>query len=446
VNKELLIVYTASFPYGKGETFFENELPILAKEFENILIIPMTDKVGVEDRESIVYKNINRIDSLPKNCKVEMIPSSIGLYRGGKAIFKNTGKLKLLKSLFGFIPLLAYVAYKDFNSFKSNKREFISYLFYLYLRAKEILSYIENLPYNNIIHYSYFMYEWVTLLSILKYIKKIKFLIARGHGNDIYEENYGSFDIEKRKKLGEYIIRYRNFELENIDRLYLVSKYMKNYMLQKYPKYSDRFKLSYLGVPYRGANPATRDVFRIVSVSNVIPLKRVDRVIEVLKYIDFKVEWVHFGSGPLFDKLEQDAKKLMDLKENIKITLYGRVPNSEVMDYYKSNHVTLFINVSITEGLPVSIMEALSMAIPVVATDAGGTKEALTRSEFLLPVDFCNEDLKKLLYMLYYLNEDDYNRLKRESFEKFKTLFDSKNNYNLFVEDIKNLYINRNTF
>ncbi len=79
MNKELLIVYTASFPYGKGETFFENELPILAKEFENILIIPMTDKVGVEDRESIVYKNINRIDSLPKNCKVEMIPSSIGL-------------------------------------------------------------------------------------------------------------------------------------------------------------------------------------------------------------------------------------------------------------------------------------------------------------------------------------------------------------------------------
>jgi glycosyltransferase involved in cell wall biosynthesis len=39
------------------------------------------------------------------------------------------------------------------------------------------------------------------------------------------------------------------------------------------------------------------------------------------------------------------------------------------------NSVDLFLNVSTTEGVPVSIMEAFSAGIPVYATNVGGTSE-----------------------------------------------------------------------
>ena len=67
----------------------------------------------------------------------------------------------------------------------------------------------------------------------------------------------------------------------------------------------------------------------------------------------------------------------------------GHYPNEELLRYYGSNHVDLFINTSSTEGVPVSIMEAQSFGIPVIATDTGGVKEVVTEGTgSLLPVDF----------------------------------------------------------
>ena len=48
-----------------------------------------------------------------------------------------------------------------------------------------------------------------------------------------------------------------------------------------------------------------------------------------------------------------------------------------------------YVNLSTSEGIPVSIMEAMSYGIPVVATDVGGTSEAVVtgRSGLLIGVD-----------------------------------------------------------
>jgi glycosyltransferase involved in cell wall biosynthesis len=48
------------------------------------------------------------------------------------------------------------------------------------------------------------------------------------------------------------------------------------------------------------------------------------------------------------------------------------------MRYYSINTVDLFINVSSSEGVPVSIMEAMSFGIPVIATAVGGTPEIVS--------------------------------------------------------------------
>ena len=60
------------------------------------------------------------------------------------------------------------------------------------------------------------------------------------------------------------------------------------------------------------------------------------------------------------------------------------------MKVYSKVPYHVFLNVSISEGIPVSIMEALSFGIPTIATNVGGTKEIVfdKRNGFLLPVDF----------------------------------------------------------
>ena len=62
--------------------------------------------------------------------------------------------------------------------------------------------------------------------------------------------------------------------------------------------------------------------------------------------------------------------------KNTRIPFYSQI-KSTLGNYL---HIDLFINTSSSEGVPVSIMEALSVGIPIIATDVGGTKEIVTKT------------------------------------------------------------------
>ena len=54
------------------------------------------------------------------------------------------------------------------------------------------------------------------------------------------------------------------------------------------------------------------------------------------------------------------------------------------------------LNTSSSEGVPVSIMEAYSHGIPVVATDVGGNSEIVLQ-EHIIPPDSNSEDIAKII-------------------------------------------------
>lgn len=85
--------------------------------------------------------------------------------------------------------------------------------------------------------------------------------------------------------------------------------------------------------------------------------------------------------------------------------------NQQVYDYYKSNKVDVFVNVSYSEGLPVSLMEASSFGIPVIATDVGGSAEIIDKEQkngFLLDKDFEIGALQKKIELLLNESEEMY--------------------------------------
>lgn len=123
--------------------------------------------------------------------------------------------------------------------------------------------------------------------------------------------------------------------------------------------------------------PSTDGAVRLVSCSFLVPLKRVPMqakaVIEFARrHPDRSVHWTHFGDGP--DR-EPVRLALQDKPANLSVDLPGHVENRDVLTHYAAHPVDAFLLLSTSEGLPVSIQEAVGAGIPVVATDVGGVSE-----------------------------------------------------------------------
>jgi glycosyltransferase involved in cell wall biosynthesis len=92
------------------------------------------------------------------------------------------------------------------------------------------------------------------------------------------------------------------------------------------------------------------------------------------------VRFVALGQGPMQQALHEQAAKL-GLGEHFRFLGY----RSDAVDVMAAFDV--FCLASRHEGLPVALMEALVLGIPVVATDVGGTAEIVTdgREAVLVP-------------------------------------------------------------
>lgn len=98
------------------------------------------------------------------------------------------------------------------------------------------------------------------------------------------------------------------------------------------------------------------------------------------------VKLLIIGSGP-----EEDCVKEKVRSEGFtNIELLGSKPNVEIQKYYQASDI--FINPSWVEGFPRVVIEAMASGKPIVATDAGGTKDLFTDVQKPFIVDRENVD------------------------------------------------------
>jgi glycosyltransferase involved in cell wall biosynthesis len=123
---------------------------------------------------------------------------------------------------------------------------------------------------------------------------------------------------------------------------------------------------------------ASRDgVVRVVSSSFVVSVKRVPFLAQCLvawavENPQCKLCWTHFGAGPDWPKVHAELSRA---PANFSATLPGYVANTTVLAHYMGHPVDLFVLLSQSEGLPVSLQEAASAGIALLATDVGGVRE-----------------------------------------------------------------------
>lgn len=255
-----------------------------------------------------------------------------------------------------------------------------------------------------------------------------------------------SFEIDPAKN--PYTSDIKNeYKHKNLDCVFFISERMRQIYFEatnKYDferKYSKNCKTTYLGCikQEKGMNKPSHDgTFRVLSCSGAISVKRITLIIHALKQIvSKKIIWTHIGDGPLLDSIKQEAKANLDSCDNIQYEFLGRLKNSQIHEYYTSHPVDVFVNVSSSEGLPVSLMEAIAYGVPCIATDVGGTRELVnSKTGFLLNANPTFDQIASAILSFINMSDKEINVIRNDAFSKWRSSFDSIKNVNDFLNQI----------
>lgn len=394
-------LFTHKYPFGNMEVFVEQELEQLAERFDHIVVVPLSSDGTDSCRE------------LPKNAEVDtqFIDAT---YRVNKHYLLTHGLL--------VFRVLALEVLKTRNAqiFRDIKILVETVLLMLehgdQFAAKHLTS--PSVAANAIFHASW-MYENTLMLALLKSRGKIPQFQFRVHGYDLYEE----------RRKGNYM-PFRHFIVKHAARIITISNLGRNYLKQRGIA-ENKLRTCYLGVNDHGVGPYDAEaVFTIVSVSNLIPLKRIHRILEALAQLDFPVRFVQFGKGPLLEDLQQQAQTL---PKHIECRFEGEIKNAELMAWYQANSVNCHILVSETEGLPMAPVEAMSFGIPAIVTNVGGVGELMNdQNGILLEADFSNEVLVAAIKRLR--TELDNSKFRAGVRQSFLQNWEATANYKRFAD------------
>lgn len=399
---KVLIMITQRYPFGKGENYLNRETEYFLDRFDTIDILPL-NSLG-EPRKVHESIQVNKLisDKFVSNKFKHFVLNCFSIcYLLSVEFFNSKHKKFILKNFFHFL----------------NETIIIS------VKSQLLLNHVKNkYPNSEVSYYSVWMDEGAVMLAMLKRKKLISDFVFRLHGYDIYDE----------RRSGSYM-PYRYFCFKFAKKIFVVSQAGKDYLLQK-KIFNHKLIVNYSGLnDYGTCKNTDSEIFTIVSCSNIIPLKRVDRMIDVLKLIEFPVRWVHIGEGELIEELKF---KTGELRTNVHVELVGYLPHEKLMQFYSENSIDLFIHLSETEGLPLSLVEAQSFGIPVIATNVGGTSEIVNeKNGFLIEANLNIPQIAEHIITLYN-NPELKNKLAIESRNNFLNKFSAKKNYTAFTSQI----------
>lgn len=414
--KRCLILITSSYPYQTQESFLESEIPYIQNHFDKIITLAID-----------LDKDAKKMRAIPENA------DCYNIAKQKKAVSRMESKIK------GAVNYVKGSEYSDIDTEPVTAKQKI-FLEYFCARAEKeyklcmkALDKYEFSQFDSVTIYSYWFFVSALIGTKIKEALKPKCkrirLVSRAHGYDVYESvnelNY---------------LPMRAYLLDKFDAVYPCSINGEEHIKKRYPVFAHKIKHAYLGTTDKGLNKGSENGFRIVSCSRAVPLKRLERIVTSLAELENagikNLEWVHIGGGPELEKIKALAAEKLGFM-SVKFT--GDVANADVLDYYRKNSIDLFVNVSNTEGLPVSIMEAISFGIPVLATDVGGVSE-IVRNNFngkTVSVDFTDGDLAFEIKRFAFADEAERSKIKKNARLYWEENFDANKNYTEFAEKIK---------
>jgi colanic acid/amylovoran biosynthesis glycosyltransferase len=332
---------TATFPYGAGEEFLAAEIDALSQSVESLLVVPLHPRGNLKDTW----------------LETESVRSK------GKKLFSAD-------VLAGF---LAYLALKPLRVLRA--------IAFLLRHSRPNKKFIKNLTVipkaawlarmaskNDISHIHVHWGGTTSSMVMLSCLMSGVPWSLTCHRWDIYENNL----LAVKSKAGKFI-RF-------------ISRRGAKDSLQ-YGVAEEKISVIPMGVAVEGSPPVRTfegEFLRVMCAANLIEVKGhkyLLKALSILKEDGLKVRLSIAGVGPLFESLRH---MVVDLNLAEEVNFLGQIAHSELMEMYRLGSVDLFVLPSIEldpvnhEGVPVSLMEAMSFGIPCISTKTGSIQELLT--------------------------------------------------------------------
>lgn len=406
MNNKHLYIFTVGYPYGSDENYLNDEIIFLAKKIGRITII--------------CPKIEGRLRYLPHN--VSVIPVNISFLR---------------KIIFGILSLFSQHFILDIKRIINLKKPFINSIKTLLYSLNQIsiakILYRAcigniNVDYDNIYYGYWSMYP--ALAAIMCNRRIAGKVVSRMHGWDIYEHIYTTGILPLRYTLNASV-DYMVFLSEQGRKYYFNSidgeKSFASVIFSLGCSGDDNFKVK------DKSN-------HIVSCSRIVPMKRLKLIIDAISNVNIRpLYWTHLGGGENEDEIVNYAKSVLSVK-GINFTITSTLPHDKILEFYREVQGDIFINVSESEGMPVSIMEAMAHGLIIIATDVGGTSSML-KGDFsrLVNKDITAKELGIIIGDYLDLDDAKYRDAKLAARAHWRENYNKDKNYSDFANFLVSL-------
>ena len=238
-------------------------------------------------------------------------------------------------------------------------------------------------------------------------------------------KNYG-FSISLQKKV-------RSFSIKKSDIVVTPSKHLKNFILNLGFKNKIEIINNGVFIPEENTNIFTNDQINITIVSRLVSHKNIEKIIKAISDLNSPLINLNIiGDGPELNQLQK-----ISLESNNKdnIIFHGKLNRDDINHIFLKSDI--YIQASNYEGLPHSLLEAMSYGIPVLCTPVGECKEILGNEDrgYILDLPVSKNNIKSKISQI--IGEKDIANKKGERGKDFiNEKYNLTNSFNLY----KNLF------
>ena len=238
-------------------------------------------------------------------------------------------------------------------------------------------------------------------------------------------KNYG-FSISLQKKV-------RSFSIKKSDIVVTPSQHLKNFILNLGFKNKIEIINNGVFIPEENTNIFTNDQINITIVSRLVSHKNIKKIIRAISDLNDPLIYLNIiGDGPELNQLQK-----ISLESNNKdnIIFHGKLNRDDINHIFLKSDI--YIQASNYEGLPHSLLEAMSYGIPVLCTPVGECKEILGNEDrgYILDLPVSKNNIKSKISQI--IGEKDIANKKGERGKDFiNEKYNLTNSFNLY----KNLF------
>ena len=243
--------------------------------------------------------------------------------------------------------------------------------------------------------------------------------------DEFQDKNYG-FSISLQKKV-------RSFSIKKSDIVVTPSQHLKNFILNLGFKNKIEIINNGVFIPEENTNIFTNDQINITIVSRLVSHKNIKKIIRAISDLNDPLIYLNIiGDGPELNQLQK-----ISLESNNKdnIIFHGKLNRDDINHIFMKSDI--YIQASNYEGLPHSLLEAMSYGIPVLCTPVGECKEILGNEDrgYILDLPVSKNNIKSKISEI--IGEKNIANKKGERGKDFiNEKYNLTNSFNLY----KNLF------